>query len=254
LTRTTPLNTTTILDTMSMSQEEFADRQEELLAVVTGIMRPYTEQQAEGLNRIARLVELAERISAPGVVLSLLGKDAENAAQDILRAAVILTHAHLEEFLRTMARVLLPEGDEACLNEIPLAGLGGRKQNFPLGKLVQHRGKTVDEVLRASVSEYLERSNYNSTEEISLFLRSIGFNASDHNKDFAAIQAMIERRHQIVHRADRFETVDSTSLKPIKVGEVSRWHTATQDFMHSLYRPLLDRLISLEVARDTPQP
>jgi len=237
-----------------MSEEEFAERKEELLAVVTGIMRPYVSQQAEGLNRIARLVELAERISAPGAIFSILGKDAENAAQDVLRAAVVLTHAHLEEFLRTVARVLLPEGDEACLNDIPLAGIGGRKQNFPLGKLVQHRGKTVDEVIRASVSEYLERSNYNSTEEIGIFLQSVGFNTADHNKEFAAIQEMIERRHQIVHRADRFETVNLTVLKPIRVGDVSRWHTATQNFMQSIYLPLLNRLMSLETERSESPP
>ena len=77
-------------------------------------------QQDEGFNRVGRLVDLAGLINTP-VARNLLGSaPGEDASQDILRAAVVLIHAHLEEFLRTISRVLLPEGNEACLNEIPL--------------------------------------------------------------------------------------------------------------------------------------
>ena len=104
----------------------------------------------------------------------------------------------------------------------------------------------MDDVLRESVYQHLERSNYNSTEEISNLLKSLGFDASKHDEEFPAIQQMIDRRHQIVHRADRFEPTLSTVLNPIEAGDVSRWLTATNEFMQSFDFPLLQKLIVLQ--------
>jgi len=223
----------------STAPEETSTRSEQLTFAVRQALGPYLDQQIEAFERVDRLVHVAEWLSE--------SEDHQNESQDILRAAVVLTHAQLEEFLRTMARVLLPEAQETCLNEIPLAGLGGRKEKFFLGKLVQHKGKLVDDLLKESVSEYLERSNYNSIEEISNLLQVLGFNVRDHTTEFPAIQRMIERRHQIVHRADRSEAPHSVGpLQPIKFDDVSRWLHATQEFMKSLYFPLLPRLIPIE--------
>jgi len=38
---------------------------------------------------------------------------------DIVRAAVVLGHAYLEDFLRTMAAAILPNKGDDCLNQIP---------------------------------------------------------------------------------------------------------------------------------------
>ena len=144
-----------------------------------------------------------------------------------------------------MARVLLPHGDEACLNEIPLAGSQGRKEKFWLGRLVQHRGKLVDDLLKESVSEHLERSTYNNTEEIANLLRSLGFDVARHSTEFPVIEEMIKRRHQIVHRADRFAAAETAALKPITPAEVRGWSAATQEFIESLHMPLLKKLLDL---------
>ena len=183
---------------------------EQLNSAIRRVIGPYIDQQTEGIDRIATLLSVTLMILQP-TSLPLTDRQKQDVAQEILRAAVVLIHAQLEEFLRTMARVLLPEADESCLNEIPLVGLGGRKEKFFLGKLVQHKGKFVDELLRDSVSEYLEHSNYNSTEEIAILLNTLGFEPSQHNEAFPAIQRMIERRHQIVHRADRL----GTQIRPL---------------------------------------
>lgn len=152
----------------------------------------------------------------------------------------------LKTCLRTMAGRLLPSGDESRLNDIPLAGSGssGRGEKFLLGQLGKHTGKTVDEVIRQSVSEHLERSSYNSTQEIALLLEKLGFKVSDHNKDFPSIEKMIARRHQIVHRADRVKAPhsDTYSLQPIDDLQVQKWLGATQQFMTSLWQPLLGKL------------
>lgn len=93
---------------------------EQLRSAVSKILGPYVDQQTEGLSRIATLLSVALMILEPTSLPALTDPRKQDVAQDILRAAVVLIHAHLEEFLRTMARVLLPEADENCLNEIPL--------------------------------------------------------------------------------------------------------------------------------------
>jgi hypothetical protein len=98
---------------------------------------------------------------------------------------------------------LLPARDDRSFDGVPLAGSKGRAEKFALGQLAQHRGKTVDQLLRQSVSDYLSRSNFNNVIEISTLLDKLGFNPVDHNKAFDAIDRMIARRHQIVHRADK---------------------------------------------------
>lgn len=66
---------------------------------------------------------------------------------------------------------------------------------------------------------------------------------------------MIERRHQIVHRGDKFESAERASLKPINANDVSRWNTATQTFIDNLYLPLLIRLIRATKSKSrTPTP
>jgi DNA-binding PadR family transcriptional regulator len=169
----------------------------------------------------------------------------QTVAQDVLRAAVVLNHAYLEDMLRTLANNLLSEGDESVLNQVPLSGLGtGRAEKFLLGKLAKHRGKTVDAVIRESVSEHVERSTYSDTREIAQLLTQVGFKVSDHNAHFPMIQEMVERRHLIVHRADRVKAPDSETytLGPIQAAEVNKWLQATVAFIQSLMQPLFLRL------------
>ena len=203
----------------------------------------------ESTDRIVSLLQVA-RSSVPSPLAAPADKiaAAEAAAQDVLRAAVVLIHAYLEDFLRTVAGILLPVAGEATLNSIPLAGLDGRPEKFPLGKLVRHRDKLVEEVLRMSVMEYLDRSTFNSTDEIAQLLDKLGFQVADHNQQFAAIGAMIQRRHQIVHRADRVKTPGSGkyTLQPIEAGEVLAWLRATTAFTLSVTKPLFRKLNPLE--------
>jgi hypothetical protein len=63
-----------------------------------------------------------------------------------------------------------------------------------------HRGKSVDEVIHESVSEYLEHSNFNSTTEIASLLETLGLDISGQRDYFPQLDAMIQRRHLIVHR------------------------------------------------------
>jgi hypothetical protein len=195
-------------------------------------LKPWVELMNDNFKRLYPLTQLAG------------GMEDRKTAEDILRAVVVLQHAYLEDFLRTIAAALLPVGDERCLNGIPLAGLSGRAEKFFLGKLVRHRGRLVDEVLKQSVSEYLDRSNFNSTEEIAELLEMLGFKVEDHNDVFPELSRMIERRHQIVHRADKVKASNSNNytLQPIEAEEVQSWMEYTRKFMGGLWAPLFMKL------------
>jgi hypothetical protein len=167
---------------------------------------------------------------------------------EILRAVVVLNHAYLEDFLRTLALAFLPTAGEKALDGVPLAGVGriDRAEKFYLGKLLQHRGKAVDDVIRESVSQYMEHSTFNSVTEVMSFLESIGVKLSA-EKDVkpplelsldpqipAILDTMMRRRHYIVHRADKAKTgdglqaIDSTEVMAGLVGTLSFMFCVTQ--------------------------
>jgi hypothetical protein len=206
---------------------------------------PFADRIKENQERVSRLLEFYDEV---------LNK--REGGKDVLRAAVVFIHAYLEDFLRTLASELLPGGDESCLKDIPLAGSGtgsfGRSEKFVLGQLAQHRGKTVDEILRQSVSDYFSRSTFNNTKDITALLTRLGLKPEDHNRDFAAIDQMIQRRHQIVHRADRVNEDGTLVLQPIKRSQVTEWLEATHNFTATLMGPLLRRLPKLLKPKSQP--
>jgi HEPN superfamily RiboL-PSP-like protein len=200
---------------------------------------PYLDNLQESLERIQKL----------GLAATTMRSD---TSEDALRASVVLLHASLEDFLRTLATELLPTASEDALNEIPLVGVKGRPKNFGLGKLVRHRGKTVDDVLRDSVCEYLERSNYNSTQEIASLLELLGLTAAEQNTFFPLLEQMIKRRHEIVHRADKIKAPGSVTyvLQPIESADVQRWTIAVTSFIVMVLPSLALKMITPEKALD----
>jgi hypothetical protein len=65
---------------------------------------------------------------------------------DVLRAAMVLLHASLEDVLRSLAYWKLPAAAPNVLDLIPITG--GPATKFTLGTLSAHRGKTVDQVIK----------------------------------------------------------------------------------------------------------
>ncbi len=161
---------------------------------------------------------------------------------DILRAAVVFLHAALEDALRSTARWKLPSAGSAVLDEIPLVGQGSNPKKFLLGELANHRGKRIDDVLTESVNAYLEHSNYNNTADISKLLQSVGVEvAGAVNYRFADLQALMERRHQIVHRADRQQAVIGSGdheIRAINRDTVRNWIAVVRDFGAALFASL----------------
>jgi len=157
---------------------------------------------SENLNRVNNLVCVYE--SHP----DSKGKGRKAVqATDVLRASVVLLHATFEDMCRTIERELLPFASEDVVNEIPLVGTArhGRPEKFFLGKLVSHRGRTVHEVIARSVEAHLDRVSYNSIEEFCVFLTRVDFCKTPFEPLFPQLASLMNRRHHIVHQADRSE-------------------------------------------------
>jgi hypothetical protein len=122
--------------------EQAEEPKEELYRFILGQLR----RVVLNIQRVSFLVGFAERRLTDGNATRSLH------TEDILRAAVVLLHATLEDFLRYIGALYLPEGNEETLNRISLAGTHERPEKFFLGRLAQHRGKTVDALIVESVT------------------------------------------------------------------------------------------------------
>jgi HEPN superfamily RiboL-PSP-like protein len=190
------------------------------------------ERYNNNLLRVDKLIECSQLL-AKDENRSILGDQAEKVASDILRSGVVFIHASLEDFLRSVARILLPYSDKTALDKIPLAGTEGRADKFSLGSLAAHREKSVQDVIKESIKEHLLDSNYGSTNRIDGLLSRLGIkiNDGDRKRLYPQLTNLIERRHQIVHRADKSH---QDELEPISSGQVQEWIEVVESFMEKV--------------------
>jgi hypothetical protein len=130
---------------------------------------------------------------------------------DILRAALVLLHSSMEDFLRSLLIWRVPTvGTKGQLDSYPLPD-SQRKQPraFLLGSLVAHKAVTVAALIERSVREYLEQyGSFNNLGEVKQALEQIGIpHAAVVGHNYGGLPALISRRHNIVHKADRNEAL-----------------------------------------------
>lgn len=156
-------------------------------------------------------------------------------AADLLRAAVVLNHAALEDSLRTISSYFIPLGDKESINKIPLSGINnsGRPEKFHLGELLNFKEDSVSNIIQRSVNEYLERLTFNNLADVSTALISFGLEVKKFEDFFPDIEKMIKRRHQIVHRGDRVEKSGRGKqyADTIRLTTVERWLKQTLEFV-----------------------
>lgn len=188
-------------------------------------------QIQENLNRVTSLVKVYEDVAGQG-------RGRRGASKvDVLRAAVVLLHASLEEFLRSIERLSLKKSaTKDVLNDIGFSGSRRKNEKIPLGYLLDHKGKTVDEFIDKSVEAHLDSSNYNNICDIANLLDAIGFDKKKVNSHFGKIEEMISRRHLIVHQADRDDTGGHGKhrVRSIGTNKVNEWVKAVKDFCNTI--------------------
>ncbi len=173
---------------------------------------------------------------------ALCAEEEEHLASDVLRAAVVLLHATIEDFLRSMEALLLPYCDAKALENVPLVGLKALKKEknenpkLHLGKLTAHRGKSVLDVIQDSVNEYLEKKTYNDKDTIENVLTKLKVDSSTVKHLYSPIELLMKRRHEIVHRGD----LQNDQLTPISPEQVEQWLTVVEEFVSTISEKIIE--------------
>lgn len=155
---------------------------------------------------------------------------------EILRASVVLLHSSLEDYLRNLLRWKLPLTSVNRMNEIPLAGIDDKNRTkFQLGELIRHRDKSVDEIIALSVDEHLSKTSFNNIADITRTLFDIGVALDEQSRKrlFPKLEAMMKRRHHIVHQADRSDKSGSGQhrYKSLSANQVVDWKKTVDKFV-----------------------
>jgi hypothetical protein len=183
----------------------------------------------KNLDRVKRMLRTYE--SSVGK-----GKGRRSVAQtDILRAAVVLLHASLEDLLRSLCEWKMPGANPEAFAEVPLVGTRG-KTRFGLQELALFRGQTVDAIITESIVEFLEKSSFNHPGDVKSALEKIGVDPTIVTEPASDLAAMMSRRHWIAHRADRNTQRGSGHQAVISLSStmVSRWVTTVETFGREL--------------------
>jgi hypothetical protein len=190
-------------------------------------LRTQTERFVENIVRVERLINLHS------VLADIATENAAHSgydASDVLRSAVVLLHATLEDLIRTIASAHLPRNESEFIKKIPLAGMP-RTGKYTIADLVQHRGKTIDVVLDESINQWLETHSFNHADDVRGMLTELGMPVDYFAQNYEKLDQMIERRHLIVHRADR---QNDGAVTPIAPDEVKIWADNVNEFMRRM--------------------
>ncbi|MCT8341260.1 HEPN domain-containing protein [Flavobacteriaceae bacterium TK19130] len=150
---------------------------------------------------------------------------ASTAHLEILRASVVLTHSTMEDFIRSLQLWKIPEIDSNKLSEIWLLD-NPRKTKFTFQEIYKHRNLRVETLLKKSVSNFLGYQSYNKTDDVASAITSCGLEVTDNIKGlFPALGDLMERRHHIVHQADKNTYVGSGHhrYKSLNLNTVKHW-------------------------------
>lgn len=171
---------------------------------------------------------------------------------DLLRVAIMLLHSSMEDYLRSILKIKLPEiGTKEVLKKIPLLSSDPnqdrRNTKFDFSELIEYKEITIQKIIEQSVEKYLDEVSFNDVKDITTNLSSININLSQElrNGYYPILTQMIKRRHCIVHEADRYISPDYRirSTKPINVKTVENYVDTVDKFMNEI-RKILESQIA----------
>lgn len=126
---------------------------------------------------------------------------------DVLRAAVVLLHAGMEDYLRSLMIWKLDTFGPDVLKNYRLQVGDDWKEKVTLQDLHGLRGSSVDDLITSSVEAQIKA--YQTFSDIGAVKKALERCGSSRPRieahDFDHLRIMIERRHHIVHHADRNE-------------------------------------------------
>ena len=188
------------------------------------IALPLGQRIQVNLERIANLLQLYSFMEISRKSLPDDKKYLTIDGSDILRSVVVLAHATLEDYLRSLIKLSWLEKDDDFIKE-KLSNIKGRfgEKVFTIEDLINKKNKTIKAFFEEYLLGYIDNHlTFNDETQIVNYLKQCNaFNqkCKDCLKDIAE---MTKRRHKIVHHADKSGT-DKKTFSRISPSEVTRW-------------------------------
>lgn len=181
-------------------------------------------------------------------ILELLNFYAKNQLEpkivldDVLRSIVIFIHASIEDYIRNIVLRYYIHAPSEAWDKFHLPDKAGK---VSFREIAMHRGKSINDYLLECVKAQMEQQSFNDMTEISKWLLRIGLTIDKNWAPlFGTLDEMIERRHQIVHRADLDDKHQAT---PIDISDVHDWADAALDFWQIISEAILAQLGKFDV-------
>ena len=187
-------------------------------------------------TRLTNLISLYES-------LKTANKGRRNTSQvELLRATVVFAHSTLEDFMRSLQSWKMPETDTEQLSNVWLPN-NPRKNKFSIQEIYEFRSLTVQELIDKSVKGYLNFQSYNQPSDLASAIKACGLTLTDQIKNlFPRIESLMNRRHHIVHQADRNDKAGSGhhKFKSLNLREVKDWIGAIDSFAELVIKQIGD--------------
>lgn len=166
------------------------------------------------------------------------GEPLPSPLDEIIRSAIVFLHSVLEDSIREIARTEYKNFPKEKLNDIPLlsTSYGYHPKKFFLGELYDFKDKTVDYIFQVSISNYLDQQSFNKIEDIISILTAIGYDYKEYEETFSHLQELIDRRHQIVHKADLLSEHNTTETKDVILDDYLIWTDAVDTFIRTIIK------------------
>lgn len=171
---------------------------------------------------------------------------------DILRAGVVFLHSTFEEYLRTIIlqrkeAVLLEDESKFkyVLGSVAMCGDNTGRSNgkkYALSDLWDVKDKTILAVVKESLEDKVGYITFNDYSQIVASLQEINIClTSNHNID-RIIDNYIERRHKIVHQADKNSAHGRGYFQSASINArvLSAWITAVDELVKDIESKLPD--------------
>jgi hypothetical protein len=166
---------------------------------------------------------------------------------DILRAAVVFIHSSFESYYRQAVAI----GVISRLKSNDMADMDKLKFNVSAKELYKASAVGLPAALDGAVDAELETQSFGSYKRIREYAAHAGFDLKGFPQEKSdVLNAMIQRRHAIVHDADRVKERDKWQKAKEKLSDtdVQGWLAATDDFVHVI-ETQLPRLQAKTVAK-----
>lgn len=210
---------------------------------------------AFNLQRVHNLISLYGRVKRVTV-------PKPQYPEDILRSAVVLLHAALEDLLRGILVWQLSEKGSPKLKKILIDQLSGKererdreqgqeKELIPGGKEFEaFIRKPVGDMLAEILRAHFDEKSFGSCPKIMDALETLNISKKKFEPLKSFIKPMTDRRHHIVHQSDRDHLSEDGhgTLRAISSDTVKKWAAEVTEFGNLLLKEVAKKAIIVEDA------